>query len=506
MNNSDPSRRSSSPPPSPGPSQGGALSFGHIFANISYKGLAQFITFGLQFITSIILAQNLSPQDYGIMGFALIFVNFLSRFNDIGIGNALIQRKSIDDSVLNTAFTLRLALGACAFVAAWLVAPIARASFGDPAVTEVIRILAIGFLLGSLGFIPSSMLQRHLDFRHWIIPSILGVIVRAAVACYMAIAGYGYWSLVVAAVAGSATEAACFMSLSDARTTLTWNRHVVHELLQFGIPLFGSGLLTFILFNADNFIIGAVAGASILGYYALAFSWASRLPTLVYQVVHSVMFPALSRIQDDIARLRRTYLYMLEQLAVIGVAIHIGLFACAREFLVLVLGRGSDKWLPASHTLQILCAYGLVRLLLEPIGNVVVALGHTKILFRANLIASACEIALLYPAIRYFGISGAAAVVTVSYGIQWLVYWPEIKTQIGIPATSLLRILWPTALAGMAAFAAGESLGVIFPALSWMEFLAKVSVIAATYFSIHGLVTSWAWLRPWLRFLQGAKT
>jgi PST family polysaccharide transporter/lipopolysaccharide exporter len=67
-------------------------------------------------------------------------------------------------------------------------------------------------------------------------------------------------------------------------------------MLAFGMPLFFSGLLVFILMNADNFIIGSAAGATVLWFYAIAFNWSTVTPTLVSEVVHTVLFPTFSRI------------------------------------------------------------------------------------------------------------------------------------------------------------------------------------------------------------------
>jgi O-antigen/teichoic acid export membrane protein len=454
------------------------------------------VTFSLQAATSVVLARYLLPRDYGIVGYAAIFVAFLARFNDLGLGSALVQRKELDAHAANTAWTLRVVLGAAAFCLAFPVSRLAAVGFGDPVVSTVLVVLSLDFLISSIGFIPSSLMVRALDYRRWIQPLIAGAVVRTAVACWLAVHGFSFWSIVIAGLASSITQAAYFVCLDHRKLEFQWDKAIARELLRFGVPLFSSGLLVFALFNADNFIVGAVSGAVVLGYYALAFNWGAMLCSLVSELVHSVLFPTFARMQHDRERLRQGYLRVLEQLSALGVLVYVGLFCCAREFLVIVLGRGGGKWLPACHALQILCIYGVVRLMLEPLGNVLVATGRTRLLFRANLIAACCEIVLLYPALVLGGINAVAVVVTISYGVQWLVYWPVIRKDLNVDITDLKRVLFPAFAAGFCAWAAGAAVGSALP-FGIPTFALMIVTITLVFVVIHGWLSSWRWFEEW---------
>jgi lipopolysaccharide exporter len=473
--------------------------------NIGYRGVARFVSFALQAGTAVILARYLSARDYGIVGYALIFVTFLARFNDLGFGTALVQRQELNERIINVAFSLRLALGTAAFILALLASKLVGASFGDPAVSTVVVVLSLDFLISSLSFIPNSLMIRAMDYRRWIQPTIAAAVVRAVVACWLAIHGFGFWSIVVASVVSSIVQTAWFLGLSHTRVRPQWDKGTAGELLSFGLPLFSSGLLIFALFNADNLIIGAVSGAAILGYYAIAFNWGAMTSSLVYEVVHSVLFPNFARMQNDRDRMRRSYLRIMEQLSAIGVLIHIGLFCCAKEFLVIILGRGGEKWLPATTALQVLCIYGIVRLLLEPLGNVLVAVGRTSLLFRATLIATCCEILLLYPALALGGITGVAVIVTCSYAVQGVVYWPLLRDDLAITPNELGRVIFPSVVAGACAWLAGMSVESALP-FGVPAFALMIVTITVVFVSVQGVLSSWRWFGEWkqlyLRFGQ----
>jgi lipopolysaccharide exporter len=465
-------------------------------ANIGYRGIARFITFGLQAATSVVLARYLSARDYGIFGYASIFVAFLARFNDLGLGQAIVQRQELEDRVINIAFTVRLALGTAAFGLAVAASKFVGYSFGDPAVSTVVIVLSLDFLISSFSFIPNFLMVRELDFRRWIQPMIAAAVVRTALACWLAIKGYGFWSIVLASVASSVISTIWFLLLKRVRVRFAWDKRIAHELMRFGVPLFSAGLLVFALFNADNFMIGTFAGAVALGYYAIAFNWGSMSAGLVYEVVHTVLFPTLARIQDNPAQLRRMYLRVMEQLSMVGVLVHVGLFCCAKEFLVIVLGHGTEKWAMATRPLQILCVYGLVRLMLEPLGNVLLALGRTRLMFRANLIAAICELSLLYPAVRYGGLNAVAVVVTVAYAIQWFVYWPVIRFSLDIRISEIVRVFLPSLLGGISGLIIGICIQSVSP-MGPTRLVLMILGITLVFSIVHGITSSWQWLSEW---------
>jgi len=211
---------------------------------------------------------------------------------------------------------------------------------------------------------------------------------------------------------------------------------VAKEIWRFGFYVFLSGLFVYALFNADNFIVGAIKGTQALGYYSLAFDWGTKISTLLSLTVLSVLFPAYSRIKDDKEKLKKAYLDSVKYVSFLSIMVNGTLFCISEDFLKIVLGGGTDKWLPALSSFRILCIYGIVRAILEPLGNVIMALGDSKVLLKANAIASAVQLLLLYPALNFWGIEGVAVLVFISYALQYFIYIPYIKNRVDISFAS----------------------------------------------------------------------
>jgi O-antigen/teichoic acid export membrane protein len=132
----------------------------------------------------------------------------------------------------------------------------------------------------------------------------------------------------------------------------------------------------------------------------------------------------------------------------------------------------------------------------EPLWNVLFALGRTRLLFRATLLAACCELILLYPALAFGGISAVAVVVTISYGTQWLVYWPAIRKDLNLGIGDLRSLLFPAFTAGVGAWAAGTAVRSSLP-FGIPTFGLMIVTITLVFVVIHGWLSSWRWFEEW---------
>jgi lipopolysaccharide exporter len=423
--------------------------------NIGWTATSKLIALVFQAMANVVLSRTLSSADYGVVGFAWVFINFLSQFNDVGINSAAVQRERLNRSVLSTAFTLKVVIAVSLFLIALGAAPLSAKLFDNDAVVGVIRLLSFNFLINALSFVPTTVLLRALDYRKISVANACSAAINAILSIVLVLSGWGYWSIVVGNLAASAAAAVILIAFQRHRTPLIMTVKDAQELIRYGRGLFASGLIVFAIFNADTFLIGSVAGSITLGYYTLAFQWGSMICGVVGAIVHSVLFPTLSRMQRDKEGLRAAYLVVLRYVSLIGILANVTLLLTADAFLYYILGHGSDKWLPALGALKILAVYGMIRVVLEPLGPVLMAVGRTQLLFIGTITAAAIEIIALYPSIKMFGIEGAAVTVTCAYAAQYFVYYPYIKREFGISLGAILHSVAPALVSGAVLVAAG---------------------------------------------------
>lgn len=458
------------------------------FRNILYTGFGKGLTLVCVFLTSLVVARNLTPSDYGVVGFAGIVIGFLSRFSDMGLVNAAIQRADLSQREARTAFTLKILLSLGAFLVAFLVAPFAHYFFAHPATANVIRLLAFNFLLSSIGFVPQVILTREMNFRTLMIPGVTSAVVQSSLAIVLVLNGWSFWSVITANIGATLASGIVLQIARRVPISFGFDWALAKDLLRFGLPIFGSGVLIFIIFNLDNFLVGASLGSVQLGYYAIAFTWGAFICGLLTATVHSVLFPAFSAIRDDAVAGKRWYLKTVELVGFIAVVANTSLFANARPFLVTFLGKGTDKWLPAVLPLQILCMYGILRAITEPLGPAIMASGRTKIMLRATLLAGAAEVGLLFLALRTGQIALVAAVVMFAYGLQAVIYVPFLKRQFSIGLTEIGATIWPIVPAFLVGWAATSFLP-LADSTSVLALFARFAFTATAVALAHGLLS-----------------
>jgi len=458
------------------------------FRNIIYTSLTKGATLVCVAVTSSVVARNLSPSDYGVVGFAFIIIGFLSHFSDVGVGSAAIRSLTLDQRGLQTAFTLKIILSSVAFVVALLIAPFAHHFFEHPATGNVIRVLALDFLVTTIGFMSLVTLTREQNYRALVIPGVASAIARCILAVILILSGWKYWAVVFADVGANLTGSVAVQLARKMpiRFQFVWTD--VWKYLRFGLPLLGSGTLIFLVLNMDNFLVGSRMGSTKLGYYALAFTWGSFICGLLEDTVNNVMLPTFSAIQDDTAATRRWYLKTVDLMVFVAVVANTALLANIHFFLVTFLGKGTDKWLPAATALEILCVYGIVRAATVPIGNCIMARGRTKMLLHATALAGAVELLLILLVLRTGRIGLIAATVLIAYVSQAVIYLPYLRREFSISFGDLAAQLWPVVPALVGGYAITSllpnSLGGTIVTLACRG-MFTASVVAL----IHGLCT-----------------
>jgi len=462
-------------------------------ANIGYNSIAKVLTMAVGVATSAILARNLGADDYGVVGIAMIVIGFLGRFSDIGMTAALVQRPRIDERVLETAQTLNLILAAVLFACALAAAPFMAVVFKNYAVPQVVSVLACSLLISAIGFLPSALLTREMRFAALRMPFVTGAVIRGIVAVSCALTGWKYWSLVMGTLAGTLTTALLLRVVRPIKVKWWVDRGVGLQLLHFGLPLWFSGLLVFLVFNIDNFVIGSFMGATQLGFYTVALTWATFGCSTVYETVHSVLFPRFSQVQHSRAELAAMYYRSFRAVMFAAVMANAVLFAIADGFLVTVLGKGNPRWLPALYPLQILCVYGAIRASMEPVGNVIMALGRPKLLLRAVMVPVALELCFLPLVAIKWGLPAVAWLVCGAYTVQWVVYGPFLKRELGVEPGRILKAAIPVAVAAVSAVLTARTVRLPDP-LSWASLMLRSVAVCAIFIVTHEMLTRGAML------------
>ncbi len=188
----------------------------------------------------------------------------------------------------------------------------------------------------------------------------------------------------------------------------TWKRSKLREIkkqLLFSFYLTLDSILNYINSSITTPIVARVLGAIYVGGYNLSFNVAVNPPSKISPIITRVLFPALSKIQDDKERLRINFFKLLHVISYINFPALLGLCIIAKDFVYLVFG---EKWLFIVPTLQLLCIAGAMRMVANPIGSLLMAKAKMELSVRFNFVKIIIFIPVLYFSTIWNGMVGAA--------------------------------------------------------------------------------------------------
>ena len=363
------------------------------------------------FVRLVILARILSPNDFGLMGIALLTMATLDTFSQTGFQQALIQKKEDIKPYLDSAWTVLILRGFILFAILFFIAPYAAIFFNAPEAKPIIQVIGFAVLFQAFTNIGVIYFQKELVFNKQFIYQISGTLADFAVAISAALILRSVWALVFGLLAGNAVR--CFVSylIHPYRPHLNLDLEKARELFGFGKWVLGSSILVFLITQGDDIFVGKLLGATALGFYQMAYRISNIPATEITHVISQVTFPAYSKLQDNISKLREAYLKVLQVTAFLSFPIAGLIFVLAPDFTKIFLG---EKWMPMVPAMQILVFAGLVRSIAATTGPVFHAVGKPKIDTKWQIIRLLVLAALIYPFTIKWGILGTSIVVFLS--------------------------------------------------------------------------------------------
>ncbi|MEN8150423.1 MAG: lipopolysaccharide biosynthesis protein [Planctomycetota bacterium] len=464
--------------------------------NLGWVGGLQATLSLLQAVTNIVLARLLFPEDFGVIALAQAFIYFVQRFQDFGLGTAIVQKQGEVRDLLYTANLFRSVIAVCLVAVCFFLGPVWADFYGHHGVGSVIRILAITFLLNSAVFIPRTLLRKSMAFRKLFAVESTGAVVNAATKLVLAFSGFGFWSIAIGGLAGQLIVTIGCHLAHPYPFRFRFRAAAAGELFRFARFLVLAGLIQFMNTNLDNMTVGKVLGLAALGFFDIAYRWGTWLTAQLGLVVRRVFLPTLSAIQDDLPRLRAAYLKSNEILTAMAAPLFLGLSAVAPEFIATLLGA---KWAPAATALRIAAICGLFRTLAEIPQTLLVSIAKTRwpaISAGATLAVTAVAIV---PLTIWLGIEGAAVAIGLAAAAGLAVTLTAVFRETGLSPRawfgSVLPSLSSAAIMAVAVWLEGRSLAVESPAVRLLLLVAGGAVVYTGLLCIFSRRTPAAWFR-----------
>ena len=288
------------------------------------------------------------------------------------------------------------------------------------------------------------LIQKEFHFKLLTKIEMLVSFTDAAVAIILAFLGFGVFSLIWGKLASASLRVLLLFCWSQRHWRPRWHfkRHDLKGFVSFGLYQMGEKTVNYINSNLDYLLIGYLLGAKSLGYYTLAYNLIIKPTIMINPIVTKVAFPVFSKLQNDINKLKRGYLKVLQLLSFVNFPLMVGLAVVAPVAVPIVFGK---QWLPSIVLIQILTIVGLLRSTGNPVGSLLLAKGRADLGFKWNVALMATQIPGLYFGAKYGGTVGVAIAFSILMGIYAIVSYPIlIRTILGPCLGEYVSSMWPS--------------------------------------------------------------
>jgi lipopolysaccharide exporter len=432
----------------------------------------------LTFLSIVVLARLLTPNEFGVVAAVMIFLGMLDVVSDVGMKATVVyeQEHGVTDRV-QTAFTVNLAFATILTGAGVVLAPVIAQFFNLQEHVDLFRLASVNLLLTGLGNVHDALLLRALDFRRRIIPDLARGIVRGVVSIVLALSGLNAAALVIGMLAGTAAWTALQWTLSPFRPTFSFEASIARSMAGYGSGAAVLSTVATIATTIELAVIGRVLGEHALGLYTVA----KRLPELVIEMVafnvSRVAFPALARKRataeeelDDAA------LAVLRYQALYAGPAGAGLAVLATPLVVVLF---SSKWEDAGGVLTALAVLSAVGSIAYPLGDLLQAVGKQWLLAALNLV----ELPFIVAGIVLLGPQGIVAVAWLIAGgiaVFCAGMMVIVSRERGVAMSAILAAARPGIVAAAGVTAGAGAVRLAWPDLSVGPLVAGILAGAAS--------------------------
>lgn len=329
-----------------------------VFSGFSWQTALRVAIVGVGFGRIFFLARLLSPQDFGTFAIILIALGMLEATTETGINLTIIQSKQPVGYFVDSAWVISIIRGAIISLLMVVLSSLFALIYHQPELTLLIMFTATVPLIK--GFINPTIgaLHKNFQFSTQVFFQFTRYFAEACFAVLFVMIWPSVWSLVMALICSAVFEVIISMVFFKPRPSGRFQPNRAKEILHNSKLLTIQALLSYIVENADDLIVGKTLGAYSLGLYHNGYALTHKL---LYDSAKSASYgllPTYAKLSDDEARLKRG---LFRSTLFFGTLLILGTIVVtifAQPIVLIALGK---KWLTIAPIIGVLAVAALLQ-------------------------------------------------------------------------------------------------------------------------------------------------
>jgi O-antigen/teichoic acid export membrane protein len=396
---------------------------------------------GMNFCGIIFLARYLSIADYGFYGIVFFLSAFISNFGDIGLSASLLRQKEEPARAdYASVFSAQLTLSAAAAAVFAALSPLLCRAYGLPlSYSQYLILVAASLLVTAFRSVPTTKLERHLDFKWLAVIEIAHTAVYNVMAAAMACYGYGPLSFTLALLCRVVLGGVLVNIAGRVPPQLNFNLALIKKHLVFGLPYQAGSFVNVFKDAIGAIVIGLVVGTASVGTISMA-STIAAFPIMLTGILARLFFPAFARAASDKPALEKIFALSMRVNNALVAPLALFILFMAEPFTLHIFG---EKW-TASETMELWFLLWPANLFLPTLTVCVCllnAFGLSKTVLKYNVLWMLINLGLGTPLVFMFGAKGAGYANIVLNVATIIVAW-EVRKHINCNILKEALIGW----------------------------------------------------------------
>lgn len=342
------------------------------------------------------------PEDFGLLGMAMVFASLTDSFVDFGFGNAVIQKQRVNRVQLSTVFWINMLMALVLGILMYVSAPLIASYFEMPKLEPITRLMSLTFLIKGLTTLQNALFRKKLDYKTPFKIEVAAGIFSGALGIYLAYTGFGVYSLIFSQISGWIVGTLLIWYFSTWKPAFLFDINQIKELWSFGYKYSLSIFIDSMFSRMDTLVIGKIFSASILGLFYKAKSLNKLVVQYAFSSFSGVLFPSLSKLGGDTEKLKNTLKKILHIVCFTTFLFSGLMFINAKAVIILLF---TEKWVGSVSLFKILGLFSFIYTIPTVLVSPINAIGKSGANLRIEIAKKALYLFAI-PIAIYSGLNG----------------------------------------------------------------------------------------------------
>ncbi len=404
-----------------------------------FSAIGEYSSQILGFVTIMIVARLLSPEEIGVYAVAGTASIIASQLSSFGVVQYIIRQNKIDEieirSVLGMTIIVSWGLGLLVILSA----PYIAVFYDKPEIKTLLWILSISFFVVPFISLPFALWKRRMEFRQVAILTFIAQLVTSISVVSLVLLDFSYYGLAIGATIGIFSRLLVTIFLKPPGTVWIPKFTLVRDLLKFGFYISSANVLARFSEGIPDLVIGKISSMADVGYFSRGLGAVLFLNKIIVQGVSPVVLPHLADVKRSGGSVLDAYLRSVNLLLAFTLPVFAVVSAASYP---MIFGLFGDQWDSAVPIASILSVWIMFASIHSFSSSAFIVSGDEKLMPASSLITSIFRLILILSAASH-GLEMVAWAMVISGIIEFFIYTLALKKSIGLEINRMVIALLP---------------------------------------------------------------